>query len=87
MARINYDTINMNKIISDSKTKNGNAREVSIKLGLNVTSIYKNTILHNEANGYINDFKTITLDNKEILEIADLVSKLIIGNKEGTYKG
>ena len=73
--------------LSDERIKNGNTREVSIKLGLNITSIYKNTIVYNNATGYENDFRAITLDNKEILEIADLVSKLIIGNKEGTYKG
>ena len=87
MARINYDNINMNKIISDERIKNGNTREVSIKLGLNITSIYKNTIVYNNATVYENDFRAITLDNKEILEIADLVSILIIGNKAGTYKG
>ena len=63
----------MQKVISDERRKNGSCREVVIKTGSESVNIYENIITYSKANRYENNFGTITLNNKEILEIAELI--------------
>ena len=63
----------MQKVISDERRKNGSSREDVIKTGSYSVNIYENIITYSKANRYENNFGTITLNNKEILEIAELI--------------
>ena len=63
----------MQKVISDERRKNVSSREVTIVLEKDFTSICKTIIIYSKANGYENNFSTITLNNNEILEIAELI--------------
>ena len=63
----------MQKVISDERRKNGSCREVVIKIRSESVNIYENIITYSKANRYENNFGTITLNNKEILEIAELI--------------
>ena len=61
----------MKKVISDKIGVYD--REVVIKIRSESVNIYENIITHSKANGYENNFSTITLNNNEILEIAELI--------------
>ena len=63
----------MQKIIIDKVCKDGSTREIVIKIRSESVNIYENIITHSKANGYENNFSTITLNNNEILEIAELI--------------
>ena len=63
----------MQKVISNERRKSGSCREVVIKIRSESVNIYENITTYSKANGYENNFSTITLNNNEILEIAELI--------------
>ena len=63
----------MQKIIIDKVCKDGSSRQVGVKIRSQLVDVYENIIRYSKANGYENNFSTITLNNNEILEIAELI--------------